>query len=159
MVSHNLDSFRDDADPENKPGTYLAIASFTCYLLLRRGKDYPGRRLMLTYTALMAVLTTIWVFANATTSARALSGAHDPNVASAPATVISKLASTLQVLVSDGALVRVTALARRTADLLHPSSTARGFSGAATCVSWDRCCSFMSSKSVRASHDKCIRWC
>jgi hypothetical protein len=158
-VSHYLDPSRDYADAENQPGTYLAITSFTCYLLLRHGSDYPGRRLMLTYTALMAVLTTVWVFANATTSARALSGAHDPNVAFAPATVISMLATTLQVLVSDGALVRVTALARRTADLLRSSSTARGFSGAATCVSWGRCCSSMSFKSVRANHDKCMSWC
>jgi hypothetical protein len=65
----------------------------------------------------------------------------------------------LQVLVSDGALVRVIAPARRTTDLLRSSSTARGFSGAAICASWGRYCLFMSFKSVRANHDTCVRRC
>jgi hypothetical protein len=143
---------RHDANAEDRPGTYLSIASFTCYLLLRRGKDCQGRRLMLSYTALMMVLTTAWIFSSAYSSGRELAGIRDPNVAYAPATVVAEVASTFQVLASDGALVRVLTLGRITVRSLRSSCTALGPSGTAICASWGHSCSSMPSKSVRTGH-------
>jgi hypothetical protein len=87
----------------------MAIASLTSYLL--RSKESKGRRLILIYTAVMTVLTTAWVLASAYSSARELAGERDPNVAYAPATLVTEVAPTLQILASEGALVRATASA------------------------------------------------
>jgi hypothetical protein len=84
----------------------------TCYLLFKRGRAYRGRKAMLAYTALMWVLTSVWFFAVAREQAFIFVDTRlSPHLrlsGCSPGQLTPKVAAMLQILASDGALVRVS---------------------------------------------------
>jgi hypothetical protein len=90
------------------------IVSLSLYLFQNRRNNYQGRRVTLIYTVGMSLITTVWFVTGARTSAYLfvdMPFAEDPaalNVTCSAVFITSKVASMLQILASDGALVRTS---------------------------------------------------